>query len=266
MMMLRNWLAKTLSARAPAASEAALSVAAVSRRALSPAALSPAALVLLLASCGSPPEPGVPQPPPAPSPPLPPVAESELRPVAAFASLAEGPTRSQALFSEMARVLLHPRCVNCHVQGESPAQGDYLELHDPPVVRGEEGRGVVGMECSTCHQDRNLQLSRVPGAVGWRLPPAEMAWEGKSPAELCAQLKDPARNGQRGLAELIEHSRRDALVAWGWQPGFDRRPPPGTQAEFAALVAAWVESGAACPDSSVPAPPAAAQTAAWSTP
>jgi hypothetical protein len=191
---------------------------------------------------------------------LPQVGERELRPLAAFAALGDSPARGHALFNELARVLLHPRCVNCHVQGESPAQGDYLAQHDPPVVRGHEGRGVVGMECETCHQDRNLELSRVPGALGWRLPPAEMAWEGKSPAELCAQLKDPARNGQRGLLDLVEHARRDALVAWGWQPGFDRQPPPGSQAEFAALVAAWVDSGAACPEPNPSAPSAARST------
>jgi hypothetical protein len=217
-------------------------------------------LCLLALSCGSPPPPATAALPGGAAAPLPPVAEQELRPLAAFAALGEGPARSQALFTELARVLLHPRCVNCHVQGESPAQGDYLALHDPPVVRGHEGRGVVGMECETCHQDRNLELSRVPGAVGWRLPPAEMAWEGKSPAELCAQLKDPARNGQRGMMDLVEHARRDALVAWGWQPGFDRRPPPGSQAEFAALVGAWVESGAACPEIHGHAAPSAARS------
>lgn len=252
-MMRRNQLAMTLAAMTLAA----------------PLALAGSALTALLAlslGCGSPAKPGVgPQSAQqAALPPLPPVAEHELRPLAAFASLDE-PVRSQALFNEVARVLLHPRCVNCHVQGESPAQGDYLALHDPPVVRGHEGRGVVGMECSTCHQDRNLELSRVPGAEGWRLPPVEMAWEGKSPAELCAQLKDPARNGQRGLAELVEHSRRDALVAWGWEPGFDRKPPPGSQAEFAALVAAWVESGAACPEPGTPDQPAGTATAARSS-
>jgi hypothetical protein len=152
------------------------------------------------------------------------------------------------LFTELARVLLHPRCVNCHVEGDSPAQGAHFEPHEPPVLRGPEDRGVVGMECESCHQDRNLELSRVPGAVGWKLPPRAMAWHDKTPSELCAQLKDPVRNGKRGLADIVEHSRRDPLVGWGWQPGFERQPAPGSQAEFAALVAAWVSSGAECPE------------------
>ena len=178
---------------------------------------------------------------------LPEVAPGALRPPAAFDAVRDSGQRSRALFTELARVLLHPRCVNCHVEGDSPAQGAHFDLHEPPVLRGPEDRGVVGMECESCHQDRNLELSRVPGAVGWKLPPRGMAWQGKAPSELCAQLKDPVRNGQRGLADIVEHSRRDPLVAWGWQPGFERQPAPGSQAEFAALVAAWVSSGAECP-------------------
>lgn len=180
---------------------------------------------------------------------LPPVADSQLRPVSAFEALPSGAERSQALFVEASRVLLHPRCVNCHVDGDSPAQGPTLALHDPPVVRGPEDRGVVGMECGTCHQDRNQPLSRVPGAPDWRLPPRSMAWVGRTPGAVCEQLEDRARNGGRTLAEVVDHVRHDAFVAWGWTPGADRDPAPGSQAEFAALMAAWVDSGAECPQS-----------------
>ena len=191
---------------------------------------------------------GATESPAAPSIVLPEVAPDALRPLEAFDAVRDTEQRSQALFTEVSRVLLHPRCVNCHVEGDSPAQGAHFELHEPPVLRGAEDRGVVGMECESCHQDRNLELNRVPGAVGWKLPPRAMAWHGKAPSELCEQMKDPVRNGQRGLADIVEHSRRDPLVAWGWQPGFERQPAPGSQAEFAALVAAWVSSGAVCPD------------------
>lgn len=185
----------------------------------------------------------------SPAPALPPVAESQLRPLSAFEAVPRGPERGQALFTEASRVLLHPRCVNCHVDGDSPGQGPALALHDPPVVRGPEDRGVVGMECQTCHQDRNLELSRVPGAPDWRLPPRAMAWVGRSPAALCEQLKDRARNGGRSLSEVVDHVDHDAFVAWGWAPGADRPAAPGSQAEFAALMGAWVESGADCPES-----------------
>jgi hypothetical protein len=181
---------------------------------------------------------------------LPPVEPNELRPLSAFEAIPEGEARSAAVFGEASRVLLHARCVNCHVDGDSPAQGASFALHEPPVVRGPADRGVVGMECSGCHQDRNQQLTRVPGAPDWRLPPKVMAWERRSPAALCAQLSDRERNGKRTLDEVIDHVGHDAFVAWGWSPGSDRPSAPGTHAEFAALMRAWVDGGAACPEES----------------
>lgn len=177
---------------------------------------------------------------------LPPVAEGELRAPAVFAGIADREERSRALFTEASRVLLHPRCVNCHPSDDSPRQLDG-ERHDPPVFRGASDRGVPGMECTSCHQDRNIELARVPGAPNWHLAPKSMAWQGRSLKAICEQLKDPARNGGKNLAQILEHSGHDELVAWGWAPGSRRTPAPGTQASFAALVAAWMETGAACP-------------------
>lgn len=184
---------------------------------------------------------------PAPIPPLRDVARTELRTVADFASIGDRATRSRALFLEASRVLLHPRCVNCHPDGDIPHQR-MLEVHEPPVLRGPKNEGVPGMECVSCHQDRNQPLTRVPGAPNWHLAPIEMAWVGKSAAYICKQLKDPARNGGKTLAQIVEHNAHDKLVAWGWAPGADREPAPGTQQQFGALTAAWVETGAECPD------------------
>jgi len=39
----------------------------------------------------------------------------------------------------------------------------------------------------------------------------------------------------------------DPLVGWGWAPGDGRVPAPGSQAEAAALIGAWIATGAACP-------------------
>jgi hypothetical protein len=176
------------------------------------------------------------------------VEPGQLRPVADFDRIGDRGDRSRALFLEMSRVLLHPRCVNCHPDGDVPHQRMAMELHDPPVERGPEGRGVVGMECSSCHQDRNQELTRVPGAPGWHLAPLEMAWVGKSAAHVCEQLKDPRRNDGKTLAQIVEHNGHDALVGWGWAPGADREPAPGTQEQFGALTAAWVDTGAECPE------------------
>ena len=38
------------------------------------------------------------------------------------------------------------------------------------------------------------------------------------------------RNGGKALAAIVEHNAHDELVGWGWHPGADREPAPGTQA------------------------------------
>jgi hypothetical protein len=74
-----------------------------------------------------------------------------------------------------------------------------------------------------------------------------MAWQGKSIAEICTQIKDPARNGDRTLAKIHEHIADDTLVGWAWHPGPGRKPAPGTQRRAGELIAAWIDTGAACP-------------------
>lgn len=175
------------------------------------------------------------------------VAANELRAPDDFRGIADRDERSRALFLEATRVMFHPRCRNCHPAGDVPAQGDDGRAHDPPVVRGPADQGAPGLECTSCHQDRNLELARVPGAPKWALAPLVMAWVNRTPQALCEQLKDPKRNGDKDLAHIVEHSAHDELVAWGWAPGHGRAPAPGTQQQFGALMAAWVESGAACP-------------------
>jgi hypothetical protein len=76
-----------------------------------------------------------------------------------------------------------------------------------------------------------------------------MAWQGKSLREICLQLKDVARNGGRSLSQIHEHMAKDSLVGWGWHPGEGRSPAPGTQAQFGALIRAWISTGAHCPES-----------------
>jgi hypothetical protein len=178
---------------------------------------------------------------------LPAVAPNELRPLTAFAAIKDRKERSRALFLEASRVLLHPRCANCHPDGDVPLQGMDGQPHYPPVTRGPEDKGVAGLECTSCHQDKNAELARVPGAPNWHLAPRVMAWVGKSPRHICEQMKDPERNGGKTLTQIIEHNAHDELVGWGWRPGDGREPAPGTQESFGALIAAWVGTGAECP-------------------
>jgi hypothetical protein len=121
-------------------------------------------------------------------------------------------------------------------------------LHQPPVERGADGHGLPAMRCSICHQQANFDAAGMPGNPLWQLAPREMAWEGKTLAEICAQIKDPARNGNRSVDALIEHIGEDHLVGWAWAPGYGRQPAPGTQQQAGALVEAWVKTGAECPN------------------
>lgn len=76
-----------------------------------------------------------------------------LQAPSAFASIADPTARSVAAFVEAGKVLRHPRCLNCHPDGDRPSQGTGYP-HQPPVQRGADGHGVVAMRCVTCHQKR----------------------------------------------------------------------------------------------------------------
>jgi hypothetical protein len=179
----------------------------------------------------------------------------ELRPASAFGSIADAAARSRALFTEAAKVITHPRCMNCHPAGDRPLQGNDHHLHQPPAARGDGGHGVAGNQCSACHTDKNFEhragpgisFQSIPGHPRWELAPIEMAWEGKSIGDICHQLIDRDRNGGRDLALLHEHMAKDDLVAWGWNPGAGRDAAPGTQERLGELIKAWIDTGAQCP-------------------
>ncbi|MGX5773831.1 Isoquinoline 1-oxidoreductase subunit [Methylorubrum zatmanii] len=164
-----------------------------------------------------------------------------------FAGIADPAARSAAIFTELGRVLTHPRCTNCHPAGDRPRQGDGARPHQPPVFRGVDGHGLPALRCASCHGPANFAPAGMPGHPVWHLAPTEMAWEGRSVAAICAQIKDPARNGGRSLQDLVAHIGDDSLVGWAWAPGRGRSPAPGTQKRAKALVEAWIVSGAACP-------------------
>ena len=180
---------------------------------------------------------------------------NELRAPDSFAVIADPQTRARALFTEAAKVITHPRCMNCHPADDHPTQGNEMHRHFPPVTRGDNGGGVPGNTCGACHMESNTNMfpgdrqaiRTLPGNPRWGLAPIEMAWQGKSVSEICRQMKDPKRNGGRSLELLHEHFAKDELVAWGWQPGDGRDPAPGTQQRLGELIRAWIDAGAGCP-------------------
>jgi hypothetical protein len=175
-----------------------------------------------------------------------------LQPPSAFSSIAGLEMRSAALFQEAGKVLQSPRCLNCHPVTRTPSQADDMHVHVPPVLGAADNHGTKGLPCTSCHGTANAgtlgqTIKSIPGASGWALAPASMAWQGKSLADICAQLKDPSRNGGRSLAQIHEHLATDHLVGWAWHPGGGRTPAPGTQQQLGALIKAWIEFGAHCP-------------------
>ncbi len=158
--------------------------------------------------------------------------------------------RDGSLFTVLVPVLRHPRCMNCHSTGDFPRQGDDGHPHAMNVRRGAGGHGVTAEKCSTCHQDHNLEGAHLPpGAPNWGLPPASvpMIWQGLTDGQICQSIKDPKRNRNRNLEQLVEHLTEDKLVMWAWNPGEGRTAVPMSHEEFAAKVEQWQAAGAPCP-------------------
>ncbi len=131
-------------------------------------------------------------------------------------------------FNDVYKVLLSPRCVNCHPKGEIPLQGDDSHLHTMLPKRGKDGKGLYAMKCGNCHQPANTAGQHTPpGHIKWQLPPAnmKMVFEGRTPHQLAKQLLDPKQNGNKDLQKLLAHAD-DGLVKAAWNPGDGRTLPP----------------------------------------
>lgn len=197
---------------------------------------------------------GVDAPPPAPR--LPAVVQG-----VAPETDSQRQTEAEALglWAKVHEVLSHPRCVNCHVPADNRPRWsgpNYVTANDPQGWRfhgmnihgGESRIGIESIPCTTCHQAENSDKRHgPPGAEVWALAPVEMVWWDRSSSEICEQIKDPTRNGQRTLVEIADHVADDPLVAWGWTPGPGREPAPYSAAEVAAFLTAWSAAGAPCP-------------------
>jgi alcohol dehydrogenase (cytochrome c) len=186
--------------------------------------------------------------------------------------------------------LTSPRCINCHPKVSSnlphfygypqdyPRQGDDRHPHYFGVLRGDEsltatgspdpqkpGIGTPFLRCTSCHGTRNNPVTGIPGSFDpkhpgipfWELAPAVVAWE-SSPGvpftgpELCAQLKDPRRNGNRTLLDLLSHIKNDNFVNWAFSPGIRpngqaRTSPPISHDVLVQEFKIWIAESAPCP-------------------
>ena len=160
-----------------------------------------------------------------------------------------------ALWAKIHDVFSHPRCANCHVGSDNIpiwSGKNFGEAARPHGMNINGGASRIGAEsgllCTACHTPHNSALNNgPPGNVPWLLAPVEMQWYGKSSAEICAQVKDKKRNGNRTIEALAHHVEADPLVNWGWSPGPGRDPAPYTSADTAAAIRAWEKVGAPCP-------------------
>jgi hypothetical protein len=154
-------------------------------------------------------------------------------------------------------VLTSPRCINCHTATNYPQQGDERRRHFANVIRGAEGKGVAGLNCASCHQEKNSEATGVPGGHAWHLAPLSMRWQDQNDRKLsssgvCRALTDRAKNHGLDGPGLLKHHETEALVLWAWSPG--RRPdgtarslPPLTHEQFVSATRTWVTAGTPCP-------------------
>ncbi|WP_462250722.1 hypothetical protein [Ferruginibacter sp.] len=152
-------------------------------------------------------------------------------------------------FMQVYKVLMSPRCMNCHPSGDVPLQGDDSHLHTMLPKRGKEGKGVYAMKCTNCHQPENTAgVHMPPGDPNWHLPPADMkmVFQGRKPHQLAKQLIDPKQNGNKNKQQLIAHAD-DVLVLAAWNPGEGRTLPPMSHAGFKKAWITWLEKGAYAP-------------------
>ena len=123
-------------------------------------------------------------------------APEQLQSPTAFEKTADLAQRSRAIFTEIGKLLTHPRCMNCHPAGDQPLQTAEHKPHWPPVP--PDG-------CAACHTEANVTLhaavayQSIPGHPRWQLAPHSMAWQGKSLGEICeAQGQGPQRRSRPG--------------------------------------------------------------------
>jgi hypothetical protein len=170
------------------------------------------------------------------------------------------PADGLAAWDSIQTVLSHPRCLNCHVGADDLPLWGTIEapdrIHGMAINAGDSRIGAEGLSCNACHQTstRPNSVPHAPPHTGmdWRLAPVEFQWTDRSSAKICAQLRDPERNGGRDAAGLIDHILHDAeligFITWSFDPGAGRDPAPGDLQSHLEDMAIWTAAGMPCPE------------------
>lgn len=185
-----------------------------------------------------------------------------VHPVSAENAVIEPPaegtvSKQQGLeaWNRIYEVSSHPRCSNCHVGASNvpmwsgPSYGK-TRPHGMNINAGESRIGAEKLLCSTCHAERQ-GVNDVPHAapqvaMTWQLAPVEAEWFGKSSEEVCNQLRDPERNGDRTFLDLAQHLDHDLILHWAWNPGGGREAAPYSLQEHINDILAWGVAGQPC--------------------
>ncbi len=171
-----------------------------------------------------------------------------------------GRTAGLEAWKRIEAVVTHPRCANCHVDSRAipiwtPAGEGKNRVHGMNIHGGESRIGAEALRCATCHMTSTQPNEPAPAppraGIEWQLAPVEFIWFGKSGAEICAQLRDPQRNGGRDPVALLAHLRHDeslsGFIPRAWHPGEGRATPPGTFEGHVKDMAMWAAAGQPCP-------------------
>ena len=153
-------------------------------------------------------------------------------------------------------VASHPRCSNCHVGADNipmwsgPSYGK-PRRHGMNINAGESRIGAEYILCETCHATRESGANDAPHmapqvTMTWQLAPVEAHWFGKSSDEICTQLRDPERNGDRDMLDLAQHLEHDEILHWAWAPGGGREPAPYSLQEHVNDILIWGVAGFPC--------------------
>ena len=183
------------------------------------------------------------------------LAEVDITPPAT-ATEAEG----LEAWTRIYEVASHPRCSNCHTGASDrpmwsgPSYGK-TRVHGMNIRAGESRIGAEYIPCQTCHTTKsedwdnaNAMPHTAPRvAMFWQLAPVEADWFGRSSVQICEQLRDPARNGDRDMLALAEHLDHDLILHWAWNPGGGREPAPYSLQEHVNDILIWGVAGMPCP-------------------
>src|ERR1700759_3884401 len=132
------------------------------------------------------------------------------------------PADGMEAWKRIEAVVTHPRCANFHVDAKAipiwtPAGESTPRVHGMNIHGGDSRIGAEKIACSTCHMTSTQANDPAPSppraGIDWQLAPVEFIWFVKSGAEICAQLKDPKRNGGRDAVGLLDHLRHEASLS-----------------------------------------------------